>query len=214
MLDEIEYPTRGDGYGQILIGGLLSVLGSILIIPGILGLGYLVRVMESTVHGERTPPEFDDWGSLFVDGLVVIVLVLAYAFVPFVILFGGIYAVVAVGVVAGTELFAVTTALIGLALMIPLAFVVNYILPAPLVFYAGERRIGAAFDPGALKQVVLSGEYLKATAIVFAVVIGLQLVTFLVGITIVGLVLVPFISFAGQMVVARMYGLAVLSVAQ
>jgi hypothetical protein len=65
----------------VFIGGLL-LLTSPLIVPSILVLGYVSRVLRQTADGDDMPPEFDDWGDLFSEGLKGFVVTLVYSLLP------------------------------------------------------------------------------------------------------------------------------------
>lgn len=58
--DALDYPRAGDDWtGTVLIDGILSLLG-VLVVPTILVVGYLVRVLRRTMHGDDRPPAFDE----------------------------------------------------------------------------------------------------------------------------------------------------------
>lgn len=63
--DALTFPRRGDWVRDVLIGGLLTVVG-FLIIPAILVFGYLLRVLGESAAGADAPPAWDDWAELLV----------------------------------------------------------------------------------------------------------------------------------------------------
>jgi len=207
--DGLSYPVRGDWLGRTLIGGVLGLL-SVFVIPTVVVLGYLVRVLETTVEGAEEPPAFEDWGTLLVRGVVASVIVIAYTLVPVLaylvvltVFFG------AGGVIGGDvgALVGVAGALAALGL-IPVVLVVYYAVPAALTAYATQGSIGAAFDVSVLKPVLLRSEYLIAVLAPLVVAVLLWIVTAVLAVTIVGLLLVPFVQFYGQVAVFRMFGTA------
>ena len=207
--DGLSYPVRGDWLGRTLIGGVLGLL-SVFVIPTVVVLGYLVRVLETTVEGAEEPPAFEDWGTLLVRGVVASVIVIAYTLVPvfaylvvLTVFFG------AGGVIGGDvgALVGVAGALAALGL-IPVVLVVYYAVPAALTAYATQGSIGAAFDVSVLKPVLLRSEYLIAVLAPLVVAVLLWIVTAVLAVTIVGLLLVPFVQFYGQVAVFRMFGTA------
>jgi len=207
--DGLSYPVRGDWLGRTLIGGVLGLL-SVFVIPTVVVLGYLVRVLETTVEGAEEPPAFEDWGTLLVRGVVASVIVIAYTLVPVLaylvvltVFFG------AGGVIGGDvgALVGVAGALAALGL-IPVVLVVYYAVPAALTAYANQGSIGAAFDVSVLKPVLLRSEYLIAVLAPLVVAVLLWIVTAVLAVTIVGLLLVPFVQFYGQVAVFRMFGTA------
>jgi hypothetical protein len=218
--DGMTYPVRGDWFGRTVIGGLLFIF-SIFLIPIFFLVGYLIRVLERTVAGVDEPPAFDDWGDLFVKGIVGTVISVIYSVVPFVvfgILGSVLFGVVGLagsaggdggGIVAGLGFTAIL--ILGL-LFVPVLFIVYYMVPAALTNYAIEDEFGAAFDFGTIKPILLSSEYLVATLLPLVVSVLLWIATSILGLTVIGLVLVPFLQFYGQVAVFRMFGSAFESV--
>lgn len=213
--DGLSYPARGDWLGRTVIGGLLFAF-SFLIVPAILVTGYLIDALERTVAGDEEPPAFSDWGDLFIRGLVGTVIGIVYSVVPLVgfgaiafILFGVVGvaggAGDAGGVVAGLGVVALL--LLGL-LFIPVVFLIYYLVPAALTNYAIEDELAAAFDFGTIKPILLSSEYLIAVLLPLVVAVLLWITTSILSVTIVGLLLVPFLQFYGQLAVFRMFGSA------
>ncbi len=211
--DGLSYPVRGDWIGRIVIGGVLGLL-SVFVIPAFLIVGYLVRVLERTVAGDEVPPEFAEWGDLLVNGLVGTVILIAYTIVP-VIAYSILVAVVfgaggAIGGDAGA-LVGVVGLLLALG-FIPVLFLIYYAVPAALTAYAARGELGAAFDVGLLKPTLLSTEYLVAVLMPIVVAIVTWILTGVLAVTVVGLLLVPFVQFYGQVAVFRMFGTAFASV--
>lgn len=62
----------------------LIILGIILIIPivNLIGLGYYLRIIKSTIVGINGLPDFDHLGELFIDGIKVLIVGIIYAIVP------------------------------------------------------------------------------------------------------------------------------------
>jgi hypothetical protein len=198
---------RGDWVGRIIIGGVLAIL-SILVIPAFVLFGYLVEVARDTIGGGNEPPEFANWGELLKDGLIAIIISLVYSAVPVVVI-GGISAVLlgggsAVGGDGGGILAGF--GILSIFLLIPIFFLIYYIVPAAISAYADQDSIGAAFSLNRLKPVLLSSSYV--VAVLFPIIIGvaIQVATAVLAITVVGLVLVPFLQFYGNVAVFRMFG--------
>lgn len=70
---------------KILIGGLLMFIP----IVNLFALGYLYR-FASGIHasGRIKLPSWDNWGQLFLDGLIFLGVILLYGFIPFLIGWG------------------------------------------------------------------------------------------------------------------------------
>ncbi|OYR39284.1 hypothetical protein DJ82_10095 [Halorubrum sp. Ib24] len=207
--DGLSYPIRGDWVGRIVIGGVLGFL-SVLVVPAFIIVGYLVRVLEKTIGGDEVPPEFTGWGDLLMKGLIGTIITIAYTVIPVVV-----YAVV-VGVVsgAGGAIGGDTGALVGVVgllltlAFIPVLFLVYYAVPAALSAYAARGELGAAFDADLLKPALFSTEYLVAVLMPIVVAVVVWVATAVLAVTVVGLLLVPFVQFYGQVAVFRMFGSA------
>lgn len=207
--DGLGYPVRGDWVGRIVIGGLLGFL-SVFVIPTFAVFGYLVRVLERTVAGEDVPPEFTDWGDLLAKGVVATLIALAYSIVPVVAYGLLITAVAGLGTGIGGDLGAfvsLTGALLALAFL-PVLFLIYYAVPAALTSYAARGEVSAAFDVDLLKPTLLSVDYLLAVLMPIVVAIVVFLASVVLFVTVVGIVLVPFVQFYGQVAVFRMFGTA------
>ena len=207
--DGLSYPVRGDWLGRTLIGGVLGLL-SVFVIPTVVVLGYLVRVLETTVEGAEEPPAFEDWGTLLVRGVVASVIVLAYTLVPLLAYLVVLTVFFGAGGVIGGDVGAIVGVAGALAALglIPVVLVVYYAVPAALTAYATRGSTGAAFDVSVLKPVLLRSEYLIAVLAPLVVAVLLWIVTAVLAVTIVGLLLVPFVQFYRQVAVFRMFGTA------
>jgi hypothetical protein len=208
--DGLTYPLEGDSaVARILIGGVLGFL-SVLVIPAFALLGYSVWVLAGAARGEREPPAFEDWGTMIVDGLKATVVAIVYGIVPFVLIFVSFF-VIAGGGASGSDTAAGILGgigLLGMLLSFVAMFVLYYVIPAALTNMALEGSLGAAFDFGTIKQAVFSADYLVAWLIPFVIAFVMNLVVFALAITVVGLLVVPFIQFYVQVAVFYMFGTA------
>ena len=175
-----------------------------------------MRVIRQVSSGETdTPPVFDDWGELLVDGLVVFGISLVYVLVPTVILLVGLFALlVPVGVSAGNGAGALTAfGLIVTVVVALLSFLTLlaafYLLPAAVAAYARTGRFASAFSPSTLRPVGTDRSY--AVAWLVAIVVGFlaQVVGGALAFTLVGVVLVPFVTFYGNVASAYAIGAGV-----
>ena len=53
---------------------LISVLSIIGLIVGLLGYGYFVRIIKASLSGISELPSFDDWLTMFIDGIKVAII--------------------------------------------------------------------------------------------------------------------------------------------
>jgi len=211
--DGLGYPVRGDWIGRIIIGGVLGFF-SFLILPIFAIQGYLFKVMEGTIDGEDTPPEFTDWGELLARGVGVTVVGVVYSLVPMLVYgfiafsmlgVGGYVGGNAGGLLAGAGVLA-------LLLFLPVLLFIYYVIPAAIANYASTGDLMAAFDFSTILDVVTTGEYLLA--VLLPIVIGVLLVIagFVLVLTFVGGLFLPFLEFYGQVAIFRMFGSAFRSV--
>lgn len=207
--DGLGYPVRGDWIGRIIIGGVLGFL-SFLLFPLIFLNGYLYRVLAGTIGGEEIPPEFTDWGDLFVKGVGVTVIGFAYAIVPL-----ALYGIIVVGFLGagaavgnGSGGFLAGMGILAALLLIPVLLFVYYIIPAAIGNYARTGDISAGFDINAISSVVFTSDYLAAILLPIVIGVLLWIVAFVLAVTIIGVVFLPFVQFYGQVAIFRMFGTA------
>jgi len=214
--DAIRYPWTGEQKVEtILIGGVLSLL-SVFFVPVLFVFGYLVRVIRAVSDGDdEEPPVFDEWGDLLVEGLVAFLIALVYSLVPLVVI--GLAAasfvlpasVVTTAVGEPTPGIAVGGLLLALVVVVVTVVVslgAAYLLPAAVAAYAVSGRVGAAFSPGTLRAIGGSQTYAVAWLVAVAIGIGAQVVGGFASATVIGAVLVPLVSFYGN--VAGAYAIA------
>jgi hypothetical protein len=134
--------------GILLLGFALSwALLIPLILAYILLGGYGVEIIRQVMRGELgTLPEWDDWGALLRDGLMVLIITVVYA-LPLIIV--SVCLGVPIGIFA--EDAEALSSLFSLALgcfSFLYAVALSLALPAALAFYAAEDDLGAAFRFG------------------------------------------------------------------
>jgi len=147
------------------------------------------------MEGIEEPPEFDEWGELFVDGLKAFAIGFVYSLVPTVLVLVTLFAT---GVSLGLNgpgqgnlafgLVAIVAVLATVAVSLALA----YLLPAAVVAWVRTDSLGAAFSPDELRVLAFSKTYATGWAVAFG--IGL---------------LAPFITFYANVAGAHAIGSAV-----
>ncbi len=204
MLDDaLRFPRSGDDWlPTLIIGGVLSLLG-VLILPGLVVQGYLVRVLRAGARDESAAPSFTEWGELFVDGLKLLVVNLGYA-VATVIPVTIVTAVLAAGTTDAPDpnaLLSLVNLGVGLLLLV-LSLLVTYVLPAAMANFAIQGRLRAAFDVSTVARGAFTWEYAVGwlLGVVVAVVGGL------VGVVLSALVVGVFVLFYVQVVVYFLWG--------
>ncbi|GAB3312504.1 DUF4013 domain-containing protein [Haloplanus rallus] len=198
MLDEsLTYLRTSDDWVQtVLIGGLLSLLG-VLILPAILVAGYLVRVLRGTMHGDDVPPRFDDWGPLAGDGVRAVVIAFVYGVVPGLL----VAATAAAGaLIAGpgprSGLLVGGVVLVGGLFALIAGLLAAYVVPAAVANYAERGSLRAGFAVDDLRPVLSSGTYATAWLLAFALLVGAGIVAgALNAVPVLGTLVGAFLSF-------------------
>ncbi len=210
MLEEaIGYPTKGEsGIARLIIGGTLTFF-SFLLIPGLFVGGYMLRVLAAASRNEEQPPEFTDWGGMFIDGLKGFVVGFVYALVPIVIMIA-MFLLIGIGSSNDSSGLLGGIGVLGLLVTFVLALAVQYLLPAALTNLARTGDIGAAFDFETLAPVLKSTEYITAVVLTLLVAIAggigfsvLAILTFGIG-----YLLFPFFYFWLYLAGSYMFGTA------
>lgn len=206
--DALRYPTNHDDWiVTLLIGGVLSLF-SFLIIPLFIVYGYIVRVIRNSIDGDPEPPVFDEWGELLVDGIKAAIIIFVYMLIPLIVaavmVGGSIGAMMAGG--RGGAAAGIAGLIVGLLVTFVLSLVFGYIAVAAVVNFAHEDDIGAGFDFGTLREVMLDRDYAVAWALSVAVFIGAAVISGLFNvIPILGAVISTFVFFYAQMVGATLW---------
>lgn len=180
--DALRFPLKGErSVLRLLAGGALAVVpfpflvvgmvfSSALLVVGVVVAvaattvlyGYLVAVLRASTSPDPTPPRFSDWGTLLVEGLLAMVVWVAYL-VPVVVpaaLYAGWLHVSGTGPdtgSAGSALFLLT-----LVASVGLVLVGYYLAPAALANYVHAGQARAAFDLRAVLRTAATREYAVA----------------------------------------------------
>lgn len=216
--DALGYPLEGDSIEPLAIGSIL-LLFSWLLIPVIPVAGYLIRVINRSASGEKTPPAFDDWGELFKNGIFAIVIGIVYNLIPTIVAIGIFMTLGGVGLLTGDAGAGIASMLMGLAgaflAASVLYLIAMYFVPAALANFAETDRFGAAFSLGRIKDICLSGSYAKAWIMAFIIVFAANFVANIIlgilsfipilGTIVGGLIAVPIV-FYGTMAAYFLYG--------
>jgi hypothetical protein len=205
----VRYPLRTESWVELLVvGGVLTLL-SVLVVPAILLYGYLLRVLRAGMTGADEPPAFDEWGDLFMEGLVATLIVLVYQALPLLV------AVVTVGasvltILTGTEtgvVGGIVGVLGGLAVSTLLALVFGYVGLVGLANYAHTGRAAAAFDATLIRRVSLDQAYAVSWLYgAAALAVSVAAATLLGAVPILGFVAGAVVTFYGQVVAAWLWG--------
>lgn len=219
--DALRFPWQGEKKIETqAIGGVLTLLG-VFFIPILFVYGYLIRVIRQTASGEsEEPPAFSDWGELLVDGLIGFGISLVYTLIPGIvitvaafIIFGsfGVVGSAAADSGGGGLLAAggILAALVIVLASVLLFLVAVYVVPAAVAAFARTGEFGAAFSPSVLRPLLTDRRYMTAWAVAVGIAIAAQIVGGVVSATGIGAILVPFLTFYGNVASAYAIGVGI-----
>ena len=203
IVENIKYPTTDSEWiKKILIGGILLIIPIINFIIG----GYYIKTLRGSIEGKPGLPEWDDWGDLFVKGLMVAIIGLIYMLIPLIVLFVSIGGVITAAISSGDFSAASISAIVGGSLFsVVLMLIVCLVLPMALSIYAKEDSIGAAFRIGEILSRIKSvpGDYIITIIVLYALLFIVNLVA---AIPIIGWVIIIFANFYIALVASKMFG--------
>jgi hypothetical protein len=176
----VKFPYS-DGWGALGISALCYI-GSFLIVPLFIVIGYLYRITEAAAWGDTLQPRFDEYGEMIKSGFFMFLLYLVYGVIGTVV-FGGL---VVVGAQAGAESAAV---LLGLVF----GLVWAYFGPAVLTLYPVTGSFSEALSPSRITDFAFTEKYFGAFLLFIALNFAIQLVftiaIFVLAITVIGIFL-------------------------
>jgi hypothetical protein len=163
--------------------------------------------MKGAMDSKPSMPKWEDWGNLFMNGLMAAIIGLIYMIIPTLILLISAGSIVAAALSRNTELLigAAAGAAGGFLIALLLAVVLGFLIPMALSLYVKENSIGAAFR---FKEVLyriksVFGDYLM----VYIVVIALSFILVVLSrIPVLGLLIMIFGSFYIGAVAYNMFG--------
>lgn len=163
--DSLKYPFTNI---KRALGLLLLLLGSFLIIPVFLAMGYLLRIIDNTINGSNELPPFDEWGIMLGDGFRYIAAAIIYLIIPTVLMILVVPWIITMysgGFLIERFLLSIV---IGLILFIPFRLL-NLIAMGNM---AKEGRLGAAFEFRKLLEFISEIGWLKYLAyiVVFSII--------------------------------------------
>jgi hypothetical protein len=202
------FVTEDDERVKKIGTGAVLTLFAWLVIPMFFVIGYQVAIIRRVMKNDPEPlPEWEEWGKIFMDGLVVIVAMFVYA-LPLILLFlcsMVIWLPAATGndVLAGGAVLGVVV--IG-CLVFLYAIVLAFIVPALYIQYARHGDFASMFRVG--QVIAITRENFVNILIVILVTIAASFLLGLVTwIPICGwLIIAPVGNFWISVAVAHLYG--------
>ena len=180
FVDSLRYPFTDI---KKLLTLFLFFLGSIVIIPGIMANGYMLRIIEHTFKGSNELPDFDNKNELLGKGLELIVVNLIYSIPSYVLLF------VIPSQISILNSFQAIIVLIVAALVID--FIVNIFLVMGIGNLVFEKRFQSAFAFKRILELIKKVGWKKYLAYLVVFTIILEIFSLIIGL------LSPFTAFMG-----------------
>jgi hypothetical protein len=203
--DSLGYPSKN--LKRVAVLGI-SFIFSILIIPFFIVLGYALRVMKASIEGGTEPPAFDELGTMIVDGLKYLVVMIGYFLIPGILMGMGIMSAIAsipsydmMG--GGASVIALLTGSGLFILGVLLAIIISVIANMGIANMAHTGKLGAAFRFGEILRIIGSigwGKYI----IWYIVLIIIALLFSVVGMLI---ALIPILGAIAYILVIYPYAL-------
>lgn len=213
MLSEaFDYPLAGEETPKtLLVGGALFFGAALVFVPLIPLQGYLQAVLRSAAADGTEPPAFEDFEQLFREGIVALVVAIAYAGVGAIAATVGTMVLTVALVLAGVGdwgalaltgvavggLFAVGGALVATA--------ATYLLPAALARLAVEDDLEAAFEVRRIARISSNRTYLLAWLFAGTVGFALSTVASALMLVLVGFVLAFYVQVLSFYLFGRGY---------
>ncbi|NOQ55195.1 MAG: DUF4013 domain-containing protein [Nanohaloarchaea archaeon] len=180
---------------KLLIG---TVLGMIPIV-NLLVSGYLVDSAKKTMKKKAELPEWENWGDLFIKGIMVTLIGFIYMIPAIIVLGAGIWSIVIAALAAGTlTATTIAGAIAGGSIIllsgILLLFLTVFIIPMALMSYVDEGNLIDAFAVRDILKKVFTGQYIMAWLVMSVVymilspiililpVVGLGMYSFIAGV--------------------------------
>ena len=200
--EAIGFPTIDEKWvTKVIVGGVLSIIP----IVNFVSSGFAIKTMKTAIEGSPKLPEWENWGDLFVRGLVA-------AIIAFIYLIPAIIVALALG---GPALFSPTTLMQGGGFFAALsaiaaggivAIAIGFILPMAIAMYVASDSMGAAFRIGEVFARIKSvlSDYVVGYIVIVILAIVLGLVSS--AIPVVGGLISAFASFYVALVAAYIFG--------
>ncbi len=196
IVDAVKYPLTDDDYLKTLVIGSLLVVGSVLVLPLFVLLGFFTRAIGNAMDGDP-PPQFEEYGSLFFDGLKLTAVFLPYLLV-FVVLLFLVSLAGSISEPAGIAAFLI---------LVPVYFGLVYLGTSILFHFCRRRRMRDAFELRAILDTAFGLRYLVVVLLWLIVLPTLFTIGQMVlAVTIIGLLVVPATLVYELIVYAKLIG--------
>jgi hypothetical protein len=202
----LSYPFIGrEAQKNFLVGSLLMLAGFFIpLIPVFIVYGYISRIMKQVIAGEKASmPTWDDWNTLFTDGLRLYGVRIIYAlplmlllFTVMAIYFGGLFLILLQDEPSTNALFALIMAFVCImALMFPLGIVLSMFAYPAGAHTVAKQSFSAGFHVGEWWPILRHnlGGFAMMIGITYVISIAFSILIQVLYITIIFACLLPLI---------------------
>ncbi|ACV24107.1 DUF4013 domain-containing protein [Methanocaldococcus fervens] len=186
----LKFPTNDEKWAsKLLIGGIFNIIP----IVNFISFGYALETMKLVMWNKETLPEWENFGSKFVKGLVGAIIAIIYLIIPLILM--------AVFIAMRSKV----VNLLGMLIVFILIVIFGFMIPMALANYVAKDSFGAAFEFGEIINRIKSvfGEYL----ICYIVILIIYLIIGVIAtVPIIGWIIGAILGFYLQLVYAYYFG--------
>ncbi len=196
IAEAFRYPLESEDSIKTLLIGTLLVLGTVLILPLFVLLGYLVRTMQAAAHGKPTPRFTDlNYTDLFRDGLKLAAVLFGYW----------------LGILALLLLTGLTAEISFIGTLFSLITTVTYLsylyaFPSIIYHYSRNNDIRDAYNLKQILRFTWNRTYLTIFLLLAATLLIFTTLQVALFITLIGIGLIPTLLFYELTVYGRLLG--------
>ena len=139
--DSLTYPFSDWKKFLIL---LVLFWGSFLLIPLIIGFGYLWKIIQHSLNGYEGFPEFGDFGQLFVKGIKLLVVSVIYGIPSFIISSFFLSQITTSSLYNGVTI--ISGHPVNIVIKMVVGFLINFVIIIAVANMVNEDRFMSAFD--------------------------------------------------------------------
>jgi hypothetical protein len=148
-------------------------------------LGYELKILR----GEKPSPEVSDWGTLFIDGIKYVIIMLIYC-IPLIIIGIVSIAPLVVAIISGNQTAIITAiggVLVGLVVFVIVAIIIALLASFGIIRFARTGSMGEAFNFSAILATIGKVGW-------FNYIVALIIMILILGIVEAVIMLIPFIG--------------------
>ena len=182
---------------------VMLIIATILL--GLPLMGYSMKILR----GEKPAPEVEDWGTLFIDGIMYLIVSLIYA-IPLIIVWVVVMGASAVAMMSGDTtamMAAFGTMAVGLLIMLVLGIIIAVFEIIGVVRFARTGSIGEAFNFGAILATIgklgwvpyiIAIVVLMVVAIIFGIIVAIIQIIPVLGFIVYLCLIAPWVLFISR----------------